>query len=249
MDGPEDVHDRYRTNKAGHGTWAAVMDAVTLLQREGVEFNVLSVVSRANVHRAPETYRFFRGLGVDNLQFIPLVEFRPSGELEPFAITGEEYGRFLCGLFDAWWPERRRVRIRYFDNIAEALAGHKPGTCTMHESCDSYAVVEYNGDVYPCDFFVEQSWKLGNIHADSWAEIGRRRRRYDFSTKKSLLHPECASCAFQSICKGGCPKTRQAPRREFADLDWLCAGYKMIFSKAVGPLTQELKYLGTRGNG
>ncbi len=241
LDGPQDVHDRYRVNKSGHGTWDAVMDAVSLLQRERVEFNVLSVVSQANVQRALETYQFFRGLGVDNLQFIPLVEFHPNGEPEPYTITGDEYGRFLCELFEAWWPERRTVRIRYFDNIAEALAGIKPGTCTMHDSCDSYAVVEYNGDVYPCDFFVEQSWRLGNIHADSWGEIARRRRRYDFAAKKTLLHPECAACQFQSICKGGCPNTRQAPRGEFGDLDWLCAGYKMIFSKAVGPLTEDLK--------
>ena len=216
------------------------MDALALLQREPVEYNVLAVVSQANVRRAVETYRFFRGLGVDNLQFIPLVEFRPSGELEPFAITGEEYGRFLCELFDAWWPERRTVRVRYFDNIAEALAGQTPGTCTMHDTCDSYAVVEYNGDVYPCDFFVEQRWKLGNIHVDSWSEIGRRLRRQDFAAKKLLLHPECAVCQYRTICKGGCPKNRQASRGEFSDLDWLCAGYKMIFAKAVVPLTQDL---------
>ena len=73
-------------------------------------------------------------------------------------------------MFDLWWPERRKVRIRYFDNIAEALAGQKPGNCTMHETCDSYVVVEYNGDIYPCDFFVEGGWKLGNINLDSWPE-------------------------------------------------------------------------------
>ena len=83
LDGPQDVHDRYRVNKSGHGTWDAVMDAVSLLQRERVEFNVLSVVSQANVHRALETYQFFRGMAVDNLQFIPLVEFHPNGNRSP----------------------------------------------------------------------------------------------------------------------------------------------------------------------
>jgi len=244
LDGPESVHDAYRLNKAGHGTWKAVMDTVGLLQRERVEFNVLTVVSQANVHRAVETYQFFRRLGIDYLQFIPLAEFRPHGEPEPFAITGEEYGHFLCDLFDAWWPERRTVRVRYFDNIAEALAGQKPSTCTMHESCDSYAVVEYNGDVYPCDFFVERSWKLGNLHSDSWPEIARRLRRREFASKKTVPHPECAACEFQSICKGGCPKTRHARHGNFEDLDWLCAGYKMIFAKAVAPLTRDLKGLG-----
>lgn len=244
LDGPEDVHDAYRLNKAGHGTWKAVMDGVALLQQEQVEFNVLTVVSQSNVRRAVETYHFFRGLGLEYLQFIPLVEFLPDGQSEPFAISGEEYGQFLCDLFDAWWPERRTVRIRYFDNIAEALAGQKPGTCTMHQSCDSYAVVEHNGDVYPCDFFVERNWRLGSIHADSWPELARRARRSQFATKKQLPHAECSACEFHSICQGGCPSNRQARRNHFEDLDPLCAGYKMIFSKSLAPLAGDLRSLG-----
>jgi uncharacterized protein len=247
LDGPEEVHDRYRHNKAGQGTWKAVAEAVALLQREQIEFNVLCVISQANVRRAKDVYQYFRRSGIDNLQFIPLAEFLPDGAKEPDAISGEEYGQFLCELFDVWWPERRKVRVRYFDNIAEALAGQKPGTCTMHESCDSYAVVEYNGDVYPCDFFVDQSWKLGNIHSDSWSEIGRRRRRYDFASKKTILHADCAVCEFENICHGGCPKMRHAQRGAFEDLDWLCAGYKMIFAKAAPALSRDLKTLGVLG--
>ena len=99
--------------------------------------------------------------GIEYVQHIPLSEFDGLGQPLPFTITPEECGRFLCEIFDLWWPERRKVRIRYFDNLAEALAGQKPGTCTMHETCDSYAVVEYNGDVYPCDFFVEKDLRIG----------------------------------------------------------------------------------------
>jgi uncharacterized protein len=244
LDGPEDVHDAYRVNKARHGTWNAVIDAVRLLQRERVEFNVLTVVSQANVRRPVELYRYFRDLGVPYLQFIPLVEYQPGGVPEAFTISGAEYGHFLCELFEAWWPERRTVRIRFFDNIAEALAGQKPGTCTMHDSCDSYVVVEHNGDVYPCDFFVETGWKLGNLHTDSWPEIARRARRRQFAAHKREPHPECAACRFQAICHGGCPNNRHAAQGRFADLDPLCAGYKMIFAKSTAPLTRDLRRLG-----
>jgi uncharacterized protein len=182
-------------------------------------------------------------LGIEYLQFIPLVEFTPGGQPELFAITGAEYGKFLCELFDAWWPERRTVRIRYFDNIAEALAGQKPSTCTMHDSCHSYAVVEHNGDVYPCDFFVERSWKLGNLHTDSWPEIARRASRQQFAVKKRLPNAECEVCEFRSICQGGCPSNRHARRNHFDDLDPLCAGYKMIFAKSIAPLTRDLRRL------
>ncbi|HVX67971.1 MAG TPA: SPASM domain-containing protein, partial [Bryobacteraceae bacterium] len=127
------------------------------------------------------------------------------------------------------------------DNIAEALAGQKPGNCTMHSTCDSYAVVEYNGDVYPCDFFVEQAWKLGNIHENSWPEIARSRRRSEFAATKTLPAAECQVCEFASICKGGCPKLRQGPQRRFEDLDYFCPSYKAIFRKVVAPLKREVQ--------
>jgi len=243
MDGPEELHDLYRFNKSGHGTWKRVMESVELLKKEKVEFNILCVLSQANVGKPKEIYRFFRSLGIDNVQYIPLAEFDSEGKPLPFTITAEQYGRFLCETFDLWWPERRRMRIRFFDNIAEALAGQKPGTCTMHETCDSYVVVEYNGDVYPCDFFVESGWKLGNVELDSWPEIARRTRRYSFASKKTLAHPECQACEYQNICHGGCPKFRHGPHRRFDDLDYFCQAYKMIYARSTGPLKEEVRKL------
>lgn len=240
LDGPEAMNDLYRYNKQRRGTWRRVVDSVELLQKHKVEFNILCVVSQANVEKPRELYRFFRGLGINNIQFIPLAEFDASGNPLPFTIAPEQYGRFLVELFDQWWPDRRTTHIRFFDNIAESLAGLKPTTCTMHETCDSYVVVEYNGDIFPCDFFVEKPWKLGNILVDSWSDIARRPRRFEFASKKALAHPDCQVCEYQSICHGGCPKFRAGPQHRFEDLDYFCAAYKMIFAKATDPLRREV---------
>jgi uncharacterized protein len=110
----------------------------------------------------------------------------------------------------------------------------------MHESCDSYAVVEYNGDVYPCDFFVDRNWKLGNINSDSWVEIARRQTRFNFAAKKAIAHPDCQTCEYASICHGGCPMLRHGPRGNFEDLDYFCSAYKTIFGKSVGQLKREI---------
>ena len=241
VDGPQEMHDAYRFNKAGHGTWKQVMRGVQCLQQYKVDFNILCVLSQANVEKPKELYKFYKSLGVDNLQFIPLAEFNSDGSRMPFAITAEQYGRFLVEMFDLWWPDRRKIRIRFFDNLAEGVAGIKPGACTLHETCDSYVVVEYNGDIFPCDFFVEGGWKLGNITLDSWSEIARRTRRYSFAQKKTLAHPECQVCEWQSICHGGCPKFRHGPNHRFEDLDYFCQAYKMIYAKAVGPLRKEVE--------
>ncbi len=247
LDGPEEMHDRYRFNKQRKPTWSKVMQGIELLKRHKVEFNILCVLSKANVDHAAGLYRFFRELGVQHIQYIPLAEFDGLGLLQPWTITPEQYGRFLCQTFDLWWPDRKKVRIRFFDNIAEALAGMKPGNCTMHETCDSYTVVEYNGDVYPCDFFVEGGWKLGNINVDSFAEISRRRQRYNFAAKKTVPHPECQVCEFYSVCKGGCPKLRHGRYKRFEDLDYFCASYKQIYAKAIPKLKPEVEKIMARG--
>jgi uncharacterized protein len=241
LDGPEDIHDAYRLNRAGHGTWRQVVSGIELLRREKIDFNVLAVVSTANVGRAAELYQYFRGLGVEHIQYIPLAEFDAQGNPLPYTITPEQYGRFLCETFDAWWRERRQVRIRFFDNVAEALAGQKPSSCTLLDSCDSYAVVEYNGDVYPCDFFVEAGCKLGNVVTDSWSEIAGRQRRFSFASKKALPRPECDACEYKAVCRSGCPHLRQAANGRFEDLDYFCAAYKMIYAKCIGPLRKDLQ--------
>jgi len=243
LDGPEEMHDRYRLNRGGSGTWKRVMKTLETFQRHGVEHNILCVLSQANVERPKEMYRFFRTAGADNLQFIPLAEFDAAGEPLPFTITPEQYGRFLLELFELWWPDRRKVRVRWFDNVAEALAGQRPGNCTMYESCDSYVVVEYNGDVYPCDFFVSSEWKIGNVHLDSWTEIARRQKRFTFASKKSLPHAECRVCEHFDICHGGCPKLRHARRGDFQELDYFCQSYKTAFARIREPLAEDVKKL------
>lgn len=243
MDGPEELHDRFRVNKGGAGSWRQVIRGMEALQRGKAEFNILCVLSQSNVERPKEIYRFFRGLGIDNIQYIPLSEFDSEGRPLPETITPSQYGRFLVETFDLWWPERRTVRIRCFDNLAEGVAGMKPGACTMHKSCDSYVVVEYNGDIYPCDFFVESGWRLGNLMTDSWPEVARRAQRAEFASKKAVPHPACEQCRWKELCHGGCPKFRVGRRGDFGDLDYFCGAYQQMFAHAVEPLRRDVELL------
>ena len=239
LDGPQEVHDRYRLNRGRQGTWRRVMDVVEILRKHKVDFNILCVVNQANVGQPRKLYEWFKREGFDFVQYIPLAEFDKDGKALPFALQPEQWGNFLVETFECWWPDRRTMHLRFFDNVVEALVGERPGNCTMHTTCDSYVVIEYNGDVYTCDFFVEQPWKIGNIMIDSFPEVARKARRVDFARTKTLPRAECASCEFEFICHGGCPKMRYSPHHQFEDLDYFCRAYKMIYARALPPLRRE----------
>lgn len=240
IDGDEQMHDTYRKNRGGEGTWRKVMASIERMAKHRVDYNILCVLSEANVSRPKDVYRFFRSLGVEYMQFIPLAEFAPTGERQPYTITAEQYGRFLIEIFELWWPERQRVRIRFFDNLAEAIAGYTPGNCTMHERCDSYVVVEYNGDIYPCDFFVEPRWKLGNIHHQTWSQIGNAQLRSRFAHNKTIPHADCVSCEHLPLCHHGCPSFREKQRGNPDDLDYFCQTYKMVYQHCLPSLRAEV---------
>lgn len=243
IDGTEEMHDRYRVNRGGEGTWRKVMKSIERMRKHRVDFNALCVLSQANVEKPKEVYRFFRSLGIDYLQFIPLAEFSATGERQHSAITPKQYGRFLLEVFELWWADRKRVRIRYFDNIAEAVAGMKPGNCTMHETCDSYVVVEYNGDIYPCDFFVSPEWKIGNLNKETWSQIAANPLRARFAYGKQIPHPACQVCEYKDICHGGCPSNRWKQRGNPADLDYFCESYKMVYAAVLDPLRKEVEQI------
>jgi uncharacterized protein len=231
LDGPEDVHDTYRRLAGGGGSYARVRRGIEALQRHSVEFNILVLVSRANIGRAAEVYRFLRSEGFRYLQFIPCVEFDDSGSLSDFAVTGEEWGRFISEIFDEWYPtDTRKVSIRLFDSVLQFLVNGQYTMCSMGGSCNSYLVVEHSGDIYPCDFYVESELKLGNVHDTELGSVFNKPESVKFARKKTKWAEECASCQFLSFCSGDCPKQREA-RDDHRS--WLCEGWKHFYEHSL----------------
>ncbi|MFH2001138.1 MAG: radical SAM protein, partial [Planctomycetota bacterium] len=168
LDGPEPIHDRYRRRLNGHGTWARVRNSARRMLDAGVAVNALVVLNDYSVRFPEEIYGFHKDLGLTYMQFIPVVRGSASGGFgSPFAVTPEQYGTFLCAVFDLWIGDFDQgiptTSIRYFDAVFHAYVGMPPPECTLLRECGTYVVVEHNGDVYACDFFVTPEWKLGNI--------------------------------------------------------------------------------------
>ncbi len=231
LDGPAYLHDRYRLRAAGGGSHADVLRGIRCLRNHSAEFNILVLVNEANVKEPAEVYHYLCDHDFLFHQYIPCVEPDENRRVLPFSTTGEEWGEFLCTIFDMWHPgDTRRVSIRLFDAVLALLVDNVRNVCPFGENCRQYVVVEYNGDVFPCDFFVEKRLRLGNVCEDSWATVQQSPVYADFGSQKSLWNSRCDSCDLEWICKGDCLKHRLCtgggdPRR----LSDLCVAWKMFY--------------------
>jgi uncharacterized protein len=232
LDGPQEMHDHYRRNGPGKGSWQRVMEAIDMLRQYRVAFNILAVVNDLTAQRPAEVFSFFREQGFDFVQFIPCVERDPqSGELAPFSVTPRRWGDFLCRLFDLWWNGgESEVSLRTFENVLAAYLGREPESCEHGTRCDSYVVIEYNGDVYPCDFFVAEEWRLGNLLEAPLVQILRSPRAAEFGRIKERNYAECDACTWDFICHHGCSRFRLAPDGRFGQHHYFCSALKQFYA-------------------
>jgi uncharacterized protein len=246
LDGPRELHDRYRVDKGGRPTFDRVIAGVSLLRKHRVEFNVLTTLHAANAGHPLEVYRFLRDdVGARFIQFIPIVErdndtgFQEGLDVTGRSVTARRYGEFLCEVFDEW--VRRdvgRVFVQIFDVALAAWVGQRPGLCIFEETCGTALAMEHNGDVYSCDHYVEPRHKLGNITRIPLLQLAASEEQRAFGlAKRDALPSYCLQCEVRFVCNGGCPKDRiiETPDGE-PGLNYLCEGYRRFFNHVDRPM-------------
>lgn len=249
IDGPKEVHDAYRQNRLGQSSFDQVMRGINLLNKHGVMWNAMAVVNDLNVKHPKEFYHFFKSIGCRYIQFTPIVERLAEHEdgrhlatpdqkdcsLAHFSVTPEDWGNFLCTIFDEWVRnDVGQYFIQIFDATLANWVGVDPGLCTMARSCGHAGVMEFNGDVYSCDHFVFPEYKLGNIRQNTLLEMMYSERQFEFGRmKQGSLPGQCRSCGYLFACNGGCPKDRFAQTVDGEpNLNYLCKGYHQYFKHA-----------------
>lgn len=233
IDGPESIHDKYRRNAAGIGSWAFVVDKAKLLLDEGVSVNALSVITEYSVKFPCEIYEFYMSVGLDHMQFIPCIEEHfDQSNLDPgFCPSSEDLGNFLTNIFDLWFSAlgtSKQTFVRFFESIFFDYMGLTPPDCSLLKECGNYVVIEHNGDVYSCDFFVEDRWFLGNVLTGQINYMLNSATQNKFGKRKCELPVNCLTCKWLNYCRGGCPKDRQ----EKTGLNRFCEAYKVFFEHA-----------------
>jgi uncharacterized protein len=242
LDGPRDAHDRYRLTKGQRPTHKQVMRAFRLLQQHRVRCDVLCVVHDQNVQVPTAVYRFFKEIGVQYLQFLPLVEPLGDGRVSPRTVPAEAFGAFLCTVFDEWVRQDvGGITIQTFDEALRTACGLPHALCIFRETCGDVPVVEHNGDFFSCDHFVDPAHRLGNIRQTPLAELLDSPAQRAFGqAKREALPRHCRECDVLALCNGGCPKDRfiRTPDGE-GGLNYLCAGLKRFFTHS-RPALREL---------
>jgi uncharacterized protein len=270
LDGPREIHDLYRKGRADEPTFDAVMRGLRLLQKHGVEFNVLACVGRETAHKPLEVYQFFKDEGVTFIQFTPIVEREPDAptvklglwlsppavleraepntRVTPWTVEPERYGDFLIAVYDEWVrKDVGAVFVMNFEWALNAWMGEGSPVCVFARQCGRAVAVEHDGSVYACDHYVYREYRLGNVKTDNLGEMVEQSVASGFGPHKETTLPRwCRECDVLEMCWGGCPKHRFAtsPYGE-PGLHYLCAGYKKFFMhirKYLRPITQLLDH-------
>ena len=240
IDGPEDIHNRYRKYRNGNPSYMDVISGLQLLQEYEVEYNLLTCVSVNNADRGLEVYQHFRDdLSAEFIQFIPIVErenetgYQEGGKLTRRSCTPQQYANFLITIYNEWIRhDVGKVYVQIFDTTLASWVGERPGLCVFEPTCGLGLVLEHNGDVFSCDHFVEPDHRLGNLKDTSLMDMVFSARQRDFGfAKRDTLTEYCKRCPWLFACHGGCPKNRvrKSPDGEEGQ-NYLCKAYEEFFA-------------------
>ena len=246
LDGLKEIHDRYRLDTAGKGTYQRVIYAIRLLEKHQVEYNILTVVTAATARNGQKIYNYFKKNHFGYQQYIECLD--PIGE-EPgqheYSLTPEKYGEFLKSMFDAWYLDMRSgtyVYNRYFENLMMIMAGQQPESCNMRGVCGKQWVFEADGSVYPCDFYALDQWRLGNIQENSFEEMDEKRDELGFIQWSMRQQEDCQKCRWFGLCRNGCRRNREPVTAEHTNRNYFCKSYQMFFEYAY-PRLEEIYQL------
>lgn len=242
IDGIKATHDAYRKDINGQDTYFHTLEAARMLEEAGAEFNVLTVVNGKTAPKIRRIYEQYRKLGFFWQQYIACLDpIQEKQGQQEYSLTPRAYGQFLIDLFELWELDLRQGKqpyIRQFENYIAVLLGQLPEACEQRGVCSFQNIVEADGSVYPCDFYVLDEYRLGNLNTDSFETIGQRRKESGF-VERSFNHTEtCKGCPYFGICRGGCRRHREQPGTEFGE-NYFCESYRMFFDACL-PKLQEI---------
>lgn len=236
LDGYQELHDKYRKDAAGNGTFARVMHSIELLKKYQIPYNILTVVHRETAEEVNKVYNFFHRSGFQYQQYIECLDPLDGARgQQNYSLTPDLYLMFLKGMFRKWYRDMMQghyVYNRYFENLLLMLQGKEPESCNMRGYCSMQLVVEADGSAYPCDFYALDEWKLGNLADDSIRIIDRKRKELGFIQQSKAIPHECQKCKWYFMCRNGCRRNCELLTKQNRGKNYYCKAYYEFFEYA-----------------
>ncbi len=211
MDGEAKNHNRHRVDASGEGTYDRVEAARMLLEKHGVAYNILWVLTKEQALYPRQAWEYICEKGLQYVQFIPCLEELEYTESQENALTPDGFAAFYNGIFPLWAEALRSgtyVSIKFFDDVFNLFSRRGITACGLTGQCQNQCIVEADGSVYPCDFYALDQWKMGNLTELKLTEINENPKVLEFLSRPRTNSDLCATCAFVKICGGGCPRLR-----------------------------------------
>ncbi|MFS0824437.1 anaerobic sulfatase maturase [Bacillus sp. 1P02SD] len=236
LDGPKHLNDAKRVTGSGGGSFYSIMKGIQYLRDENVDFNILTVIHERNVTKGKELMEFYLNEQFTFVQFIPCMDFKSQevDQLGRYTITPEQYGDFLCQVFDIWYNDGNPIiSERFFDNMLAVYLHQEAEICIHRKTCPKTLILEQNGDAYPCDFYIHEDYYLGNVGKEPLIDIIKHKKFNEFTSLKEDLSEQCLSCEFLNLCHGGCPRARSwDSQKQTSNVEYFCQSYKQIYRYA-----------------
>ncbi|MBN2076983.1 MAG: anaerobic sulfatase maturase [Dehalococcoidales bacterium] len=244
IDGTKWVHDTYRRDHGGNGTYDIVAESIRRLQSDGIQPDLLCTVTSISAKEPLGVYRALRDFNTGWIQFIPIVRRTPDGVVTPESVSAEAYGRFMRVVFNEWiHHDLDRLNVQLFAEMSLVWMGGNPSVCWMAPTCGRVLIIEHDGGIYSCDHFVNREHYIGNLASSPLSELVDTEVQHQFGeNKKKLLPQQCRSCLWLEVCNGGCPKDRFAISDDGeTGLNYLCDGLHRFYSYAEKPLKYVIR--------
>ena len=252
LDGPKEIHDRYRVDHTGKGTYQKVLSSIRLFDKYQVDYNILTVVTSATARRGQQVYNFFKKNNFRYQQYIECLD--PIGEIQggyEYSLTPERYEEFLKNIFDAWYLDMKSghyVYNRYFENLMMIIARQGAESCNLRGICGAQWVVEADGSIYPCDFYAFDEWYLGNINTDSFEAMEQKREQLGFIEWSKQIPEDCKNCRYFVLCRNGCRRNREPVSAASTQKNYFCSAYKNFLEYAYPRLAEIYQMLARQAN-
>lgn len=241
LDGDKEIHDSCRQDQNDKGTFSKVMNAARIMEKYDTQFNILCVVNNFAARHGDKIYRFFKKNGFKYLQFIPCIDPFDMSQPSAYSLSPKRYGTFLCTVFDRYfedWKNGDYVSIRFFDNLVHLIKSGKAEMCGMSGCCSANFIIESDGGVYPCDFYMLDGYRLGNVKDDSFSSMMQSEIATQFVMQSRHIDEDCKKCRHINICRGGCRRNREPFVDGLPQKNVFCESFLTFYDHALPRLIQ-----------